>query len=160
MLQDDVSEGGAGVPGQRPGQQRIVVGVDDSEGGRRALRWALEDASRRQARVVAVLAWHRPLMGASPAVAAIVDPAEEQAFAEARLAGIVGDALEAAPAGVVVDHVVTEGSPARTLLDEARGADLLVVGSRGRGGFAGLLLGSVSQHCVHHAPCPVVVVRP
>jgi nucleotide-binding universal stress UspA family protein len=61
---------------------------------------------------------------------------------------------------VVVDHVVTEGSPARTLLDEARGADLLVVGSRGRGGFAGLLLGSVSQHCVHHAPCPVVVVRP
>jgi nucleotide-binding universal stress UspA family protein len=54
---------------------------------------------------------------------------------------------------------VTEGNPAQVLLDAARGADLLVVGSRGHGGFAEALLGSVSQHCVHHARCPVVVIR-
>src|SRR5690606_20853392 len=61
--------------------------------------------------------------------------------------------------GVVVNQIVQEGPAARCLLDSAKGADLLVVGSRGRGGFTGLLLGSVSQQCAHHAPCPLVIVR-
>jgi len=68
------------------------------------------------------------------------------------------DAGDAA-AGLDVESVVREGAPAGVLLDEAQDAELLVVGSRGLGGFRGLLLGSVSQQCTHHAPCPVVIVR-
>ena len=60
---------------------------------------------------------------------------------------------------VKVSSTVREGNPAKILLEAADGADLLVVGSRGHGGFAEALLGSVSQHCVHHAPCPVVIIR-
>jgi len=61
--------------------------------------------------------------------------------------------------GVIIRPSVVEGHPADVLVREARGADLLVVGSRGHGGFAGVLLGSVSQHCVHHAPCSVLVIQ-
>ena len=61
--------------------------------------------------------------------------------------------------GVEIERRVVEGAPGAVLVEESRGADLLVVGSRGHGGFAGLLLGSVSQQCAHHAECPVVIVR-
>jgi nucleotide-binding universal stress UspA family protein len=75
---------------------------------------------------------------------------------------VLADAISAAAdpgSGVPVRALVLEGDPAQVLLDACDGADLLVVGSRGHGGFAEALLGSVSQHCVHHARCPVVVIR-
>lgn len=138
---------------------RIVVGVDGSPGGRAALRWALAEAERRCATVDAVHAWGPAVYVAAPTVAMIPDRSELAAAAKQLLDRVVsGEA--AAHRHVLVNQIVAEGAAARTLLDAAAGADLLVVGSRGRGGFAGLLLGSVSQQCVHHAPCPVVVVRP
>ncbi len=70
------------------------------------------------------------------------------------------DELGDEAAGIHVTRAVVEGTPAPTLLEAAEGADLLVVGSRGRGGFTGLLLGSVSQQCALHAPCPLVIVPP
>ena len=142
------------------GAQRIVVGVDGSDGGRAALRWALEEAALRKATVDAVLAWHLTFLAGSPAVAVAFDPAEEAADAHRRLEQLVSEAVGSDHAGVEVSSIVAEGTAARVLLDVAKGADLLVLGSRGHGGFTGLLLGSVSQQCVHHAPCPVVVVRP
>jgi nucleotide-binding universal stress UspA family protein len=88
-----------------------------------------------------------------------VDGLDEELAAGARrtLERALADAGDRT-AGVDVEPVVREGAPARVLLEEADDADLLVVGSRGLGGFRGLLLGSVSQQCSHHAPCPVVVV--
>jgi nucleotide-binding universal stress UspA family protein len=135
--------------------QRIVVGVDGSDGGDAALRWALAEAALRGATVDAMIVWHIPYVARDPAIGLVIDPAGEAAHA--------AELLDAATTGehdVVVNRVVAEGGAARALIDRAQGADLLVVGSRGRGGFTGLLLGSVSQQCVQHAPCPVVVVRP
>lgn len=143
---------------ERAGQRgRIVVGVDGSEGGDAALRWALDEAELRHSTVDAVMALRVTPMMASPAVGAIIDPEEEMAHAREVLA----EAVSRTPSGrgVSVKQIVGTGGAAHVLLEAAQGADLLVVGSRGRGGFRGLLLGSVSQQCVHHAPCPVVVVR-
>ena len=144
--------------GVREGGGRIVVGADGSEGGDAALRWALDEAELRGSTVDAVIALRVTPMLASPAVGALIDPEEEMAHAREVLAASVASA-SAGHAGVVVHQVVDMGGAAHVLLEAAQGADLLVVGSRGRGGFRGLLLGSVSQQCVHHAPCPVVVVR-
>jgi nucleotide-binding universal stress UspA family protein len=139
---------------------RIVVGVDGSASAGEALRWALRQAGLAGATVEAVIAWHMPLMVggyAWPPVGVL----ETTDFGE--LAGrVLTDSIAAAVGSggrVPVTPVVKEGNPAQVLLDAAAGADLLVVGSRGHGGFAGALLGSVSQHCVHHASCPVVVIR-
>lgn len=139
-------------------RQRIVVGADGSEGGQAALRWALGEAELRGASVDAVLALRVMPMMASPAVGLLPDPSEEVAYGRQLLGQTVADAASQHPS-VPVHEIVAEGGAARVLLEVAQGADLLVVGSRGRGGFAGLLLGSVSQQCVHHATCPVVVVR-
>jgi nucleotide-binding universal stress UspA family protein len=136
----------------------IVVGVDGSDSSQAALRFALSEARLRGAGVRAVAVWHLPVAaygGAfvppDPGLASELEPAArttlERALADA------GD-----HADVEVEPVVREGAPARVLLEEASEADLLVVGSRGLGGFRGLLLGSVSQQCSHHAPCPVVIV--
>jgi nucleotide-binding universal stress UspA family protein len=137
---------------------RIVVGVDGSDGAAAALRWAVEEAELRQAALDAVTAWHIPYAAGSPAIGLVIDPEEERAYAAEQLEEVIGT-LGARPR-VQVNRVVVEGGAARALIEAASGADLLVVGSRGRGGFKGLLLGSVSQQCIHHAPCPVVVVRP
>lgn len=137
---------------------RIVVGVDGSVGGRAALRWALAEAARRGAKVDAVHAWRSSVAsGAAAYIPLWVDPAEEEAWAKAVLDDVVSQARSAGHA-VVVHQIVAEGHPAAILVEAARGADLLVVGRRGHGGFEGLLLGSVSRSCLHHAPCPVVVV--
>ena len=134
---------------------RIVVGVDDSEGGRAALRWAVDEARVRDAEVEAVLAWsyiaqeHR-----SDADEFTPDYGEEEALAV--LDAVIGEVVSGG--GVTVRHVVVNDLPARALLERAGEADLLVVGSRGRGGIAGLLLGSVSQEVAQHARCPVVIV--
>lgn len=138
--------------------ERIVVGVDGSEGSRAALRWSLTYAEHTGAVVEAVSAFHyasslTPVAGlpALPAFGDVKADAEERLVAT--LKATVPDASD-----VRIEHLVQEGPSARVLLRRAAKADLLVVGSRGFGGFRGLLLGSVSHQCVTHAPCPVVVV--
>ena len=136
----------------------IVVGVDGSEGGKTALRYALDEARRRGSSVLAVSAWHVPAAAYEAGwVAAPLDVDQFENVAEEALkASIASVAAEAA--GVEVTTRVGQGQAADVLLEAAAGAELLVVGSRGLGGFRGLLLGSVSQQCAHHAPCPVVIV--
>jgi nucleotide-binding universal stress UspA family protein len=147
--------------------RRIVVGVDGSPGSLEALRWALAEAGLRGAEVRVVHAWMVPLIDAVPEPWAIgsptLGPSEDQVHEhlEAAARKVLDASMEEArPAdpGVEIEGELAEGRPAAALLAAAQDADLLVVGSRGRGGFAGLLLGSVSAQCVHHAPCPVVVV--
>ena len=135
---------------------RIVVGVDGSSGADRALQFALEEAKRRGARLDVVLAWGLLDQPGVPEKA-VFDPGFEEDDARA----IIAAALERVGADPDVEtHLVPVlDLPARALLDQARGADLVVVGARGLGGFRGLLLGSVSQQVVNHAPCPVVIVR-
>ena len=138
---------------------RIVVGVDDSEGSVAALRWAVEEAGLRDATLDVVHAWDYPYVGGELAGMAAYAIDEEEMTRSGK--EIVDRALAAAgpaPAQLEARAVVVRGSDASVLIDRAKGADLLVVGTRGRGGFAGLLLGSVSQQVIHHAPCPVVVV--
>jgi nucleotide-binding universal stress UspA family protein len=138
----------------------IVVGVDGSESARGALRFALQEARLRGAAVHAVIAWQLPA-GVYEAALATVDVGSlgEELSAEAgqRLARALDEVADAV-GNVTVERIVREGRPAGVLLDEATDADLLVLGSRGRGGFRGLLLGSVGQQCAHHAPCPLVIV--
>ena len=140
----------------------IVVGVDSSDGAKAALRFALEEAKLRGARLRAVHAWHYPSIGV-PAIEASGQPlfgvefADLQRGAEASFQAALREAIPD-PGEVDVEHRVVEGSAAAALVEESRGADLLVVGSRGLGGFRGLLLGSVGQQLAHHAACPVVIV--
>ena len=139
----------------------IVVGVDESPPAMHALRWALDEARLRDVPLHVVTAWEFPFdteTGLDPPAGhkvAGVGALERSALEELdkAVAGVGG------PEGVVLSTHVFRGSPVRVLLDAAEGADLLAVGSRGRGGFAGLLLGSVSRECIQHALCPVVVVR-
>jgi nucleotide-binding universal stress UspA family protein len=138
----------------------IVVGVDGSESARAALGFALDEARLRGAAVRVVGVWHVPVTAYGGAMVA-PDPSLAGDL-ESQMSRVLGRALEEASdvaPGVDVETVVREGAPAGVLLEEAQGAELLVVGSRGLGGFRGLLLGSVSQQCAHHAPCPVVIVR-
>jgi nucleotide-binding universal stress UspA family protein len=133
----------------------IVVGVDGSEPSIDALEWAVSQARRTDAALKVVTVWNRPTdygWGPWPA------DWEPQKDAESVLRIAVSKVLGDDPDIEVVEQVV-EGHPAPTLVDSATGADLLVVGCRGHGAFAGMLLGSVSNHCASHAPCPVVIVR-
>jgi nucleotide-binding universal stress UspA family protein len=140
----------------------IVVGVDHSAGAKEALRFALEEAELRQTTLRAVHAWQFGYIGATgleggfPAVGSGLQ--EVRDAAGAALEATVREAIPDAR-GVEIEQRIVEGPPAGVLLEESRGADLLVVGSRGHGGFAQLLLGSVSQQCAQHAECPVVIVR-
>jgi len=141
----------------------IVVGVDDSDRSRNALRWAVGEAKLRRDRVVAVYAWEAPLVAAVD-IPPDPDPPESlpeliahgQEGAEALVERI---AAEFRNEGVEIEPRAIEGEPAPVLVELAKDADLLVVGSRGKGGLAGLLLGSISQDVAHHAPCPVVIHR-
>jgi nucleotide-binding universal stress UspA family protein len=135
----------------------VVVGVDGSPGSLAALRFALEEARLREAALTVVYAWSLPIAGDVPGGLMPVLAAD---FAE-DAAKLLDDALaQVDVTGVTIERVVVEGGAARRLVEAAKGAEMLVVGSRGRGGFAGLLLGSVSQQCAHHAPCPMAIVRP
>ncbi|WP_232013759.1 universal stress protein [Glycomyces terrestris] len=134
----------------------MVVGVDGSPSSRRALRWGLEQAEATGAKVVAVLAWQIPRHLGTAVM--VMPGAQWDAEARNTLRSAVEPASAARPQ-VEIEQRVVEGHPAEVLLREAGQADLLVVGNRGLGGFAGTVLGSVSQHCVRHAPCPVVVVH-
>lgn len=135
---------------------RIVVGVDGSTTSDRALDWAVEDARRRGATIVVVHAWSMPRT--DPYVPLALDPGMFEEAGRSVLRAAV-ERIAAHPEAPPVETVLACESPTRALLEAAAGADLLVVGSHGRGGFSGMLLGSVSQHVLHHATVPVVVVR-
>jgi nucleotide-binding universal stress UspA family protein len=138
------------------GSGRIVVGVDGSSSSEEALRWALGQARRTGQPVEAVISWSIPVsFGDGAGVLMTIDWEGE---ATSTLKDTVAKAVDSPDADRVSQRVVM-GPPAQVLLDAAADADLLVVGSRGRGGFTGMLLGSVSQHVVARAACPVVVVR-
>ena len=139
------------------GQARIVVGVDGSAGSAHALRWAARQAGYTGATLEAVVAWQYPaFFGWAPVG---VDSADFDSLAEKAL----NDALNEVFGPQWPEWVqtrVSEGYPARVLVEASEGADLLVVGSRGHAGFADALLGSVSTYCVQHAHGAVTVIRP
>jgi nucleotide-binding universal stress UspA family protein len=156
----------------------IVVGVDGSGPSERAVAWALEEAQRRGAATVVLVHTYRPPVVHErygytevylpPEVSKTIEE-QQRTFreqvdeaarqeAEALVARVV-EAAGGAPEGATLKTVVLAGDPSKRLVEISGDADLLVVGSRGRGGFKGLLLGSVSQQCMHHARCPIAVVR-
>jgi nucleotide-binding universal stress UspA family protein len=139
----------------------IVVGVDGSDSSRKALSWAYDEAAHHGASITAISTWHPPAMPMTPPYGSI--PPEgyaSQPKQEAlNLLERFVSALDVREPAVDVQTAVEEGNPAEVLIERSKEADLVVVGSRGHGGFKGMLLGSVSQHLVAHAECPVVVVR-
>jgi nucleotide-binding universal stress UspA family protein len=140
--------------------RRIVVGVDGSPSSRAALAWAVRQAELTSAAVEAVIAWNDVVSFTGAALSPTGVPANSNfgEHAAAVLSHSINETVD--PDGLVkVSSTVRRGNPAQVLLGESVGADLLVVGSRGHGGFTGALLGSVSQACVHHAQCPVVIIR-
>jgi nucleotide-binding universal stress UspA family protein len=141
--------------------RRIVVGVDGSASSIEALQWAVRQAELTDAVVEAVIAWHFPVFlggGYAWPSAGTPEATDFAGLAEKILAEAVASAVGDGERGPIAE-VVREGTAARVLIDQADSADLLVVGSRGHGGFTEALLGSVSQHCVHHSRCPVVIIR-
>ena len=132
----------------------IVVGVDGSEPSKEALRWAARQAELTSADLHVVAAWEYPTAwGWAPPYPERFDPeGDTRRVLEATVEEALGSSAD-------VELVVLEDRPAPALLRAAADAELLVVGSRGRGEFVGMVLGSVSEHCVHHARCPVVVVH-
>jgi len=136
--------------------QRVVVGVDGSESSQVALRWALDDALRRQAQLEVVVAWQYPT--GSPMLSGVgFDALELEVVAKTQLTDCL-NRVDVSGLPSPVKEFVVAGAAVPALRAAAEGADLLVVGSRGYGGFAGLLLGSVSAQLSHHAPCPLVIV--
>lgn len=136
--------------------QRIVVGVDGSESSKAALRWAAKLSPSIGGTIEAVVAWEYPMMlgweGGIPDwwrpdddAKKILEETLEEVFGKTPPKGLVGS--------------VRQGHPTTILLDASKGAQMLIVGSRGHGGFVGLLLGSVSSACAEHATCPVLVVH-
>lgn len=139
---------------------RVVVGVDGSKYSTSALRWAAFLAAGTGCRLEAVITWLPPTSYGYAGQGWVGVPGDYDPAADARTAlmGAVTEAFgDAAPANMVT--TVQQGPAARTLLEVSSGATILVVGSRGHGGFAGLLLGSVSSTCAQHATCPVFVVH-
>lgn len=136
---------------------RVVVGIDGSEPASQALEWALDYGRMSGLSVAAVAAWTFPA-----AVYGFETPPLDGWDVEGTTREAAADQLKAAAErhpDVTAHLAVEQGHPSQVLVDASKGARLLVVGSRGRGGFSGTLLGSVSTHCVHAAHCPVVVVR-
>lgn len=140
---------------QHHGQTRVVVGIDGSPPSKDALRWAIRYAAATDGVVDAVIAWDYP---ASYEWAPVIDGDSLQEAAGTALEKTVHEVAGDQPP-VKVATAVVQGHPAQVLLDEARGADLLVVGNRGHGAFTSALIGSTSERCVRHALCPVVVVH-
>jgi nucleotide-binding universal stress UspA family protein len=143
---------------------RIVVGVDGSELGRAALEWAVAEARLRDASVVAVHAWEFVPPPSLTEPGLVPMPAGDLADDLERERDAAGAVLEEAvdqvdTDGVQIESLLAETAAGDALVDAAGGADLVVVGSHGRGGLASALLGSVSGHVVRHAPCPVVILR-
>jgi nucleotide-binding universal stress UspA family protein len=137
--------------------KRIVVGVDGSPHSRDALRWARDEAAVHGGSVTAVIAWSPAPMamgaGLPPRIPDTSPEASAREVLESTVSTVYGPGGETA-----IELRVEAGSPAKVLIDLSGDADLVVVGGRGRGGFSGLRLGSVSQQVTQHAHCPVVVL--
>lgn len=146
------------------GQGRIVVGVDGSAGSKEALLWAASEAELTGASLEVVMAWEMPFTSYGRVIQ-VPGELDYAAEVENRLHKIVHEVLggsydsEPGAQSPKLKTAALEGRPAAVLLDAARGADMLVVGSSGHGALVGMLRGSVSEHCIGHASCPVVVVR-
>jgi nucleotide-binding universal stress UspA family protein len=138
----------------------VVVGVDGSPVSARALEFALHQASSWRAPLVVVMAWSDVFFDArGPAIGVVTDWDKEAEDSRRLLAEQLAGAQERFP-DVSIDRVLTHDRPVRALLKAADGAQLLVVGSHGRGGFPGMLVGSVSRALIDSSPCPLAVVRP
>lgn len=143
----------------KPDQPTVVVGIDDTDAAKAALRWAVHQAESTRGTVAAVAVWHQPVTmtaGTADMIAPIVDDADLEAQARRWL----GDALGSLPGDTerLVRGEVLSGEPTEVLLERARGAELLVLGNKRRGSVAGAVVGSVALSCTHHAECPVVLV--
>ena len=136
----------------------IVVGVDGSEGGRRALGWAAHEAAGRDTAVQAVMAWHWD--GIEAEVITATSPEEERQQAAKVLDRELSAVIAEHGSHLPIAAELIEGSPAEVLTEAARSADLLVLGSHGHSGLLHRVLGSVSGTCIRKAGCPVVVVPP
>lgn len=152
----DPSEGGGYQP-----VRRILAGVDGSPGSRRALSWAIDEAALHRAQVDAVTVWHdiySDEMAFEYQVSSVRHD-EHALFERTRqqLTRIIAQAAAGHP-GVAVSPHVLAGDPARALCARSAAADLLVVGSRGHGRFARLVLGSVGTACAHHSQCPIAII--
>lgn len=136
----------------------ITVGIDGSPGSLKALRWAIEEARLRGSDLTAIHAWQLPYHQGYLGHLALERLREPLEAAGNRTldAALTDDTINTE--GVSITGSVIHGSPAQVLLEAAAGAALLVVGSRGHGGFTGLMLGSVGQQCAQGATCPVVIV--
>ncbi len=128
--------------------ERIVVGVDGSPGSLHTLDWAAEEAERADTELTAILAWP------------FGELAADELSDVRTMSSELKDRVAASHPTLKMRCVVYEDYPAVALIEASKDADLLVLGSRGHGGFVGLLLGSIGQHCLNHAPCSVVIVRP
>jgi nucleotide-binding universal stress UspA family protein len=139
--------------------KNVMVGVDGSPSSRTALTWAAAEAADHGADLVVLNVWEHtlPPPAGSLSVSERYVPDESQRTAE-DLVELIKEVLGEDPA-VVVQPRVKQGNPAKVLIEQSEDADLLVVGTRGHGGFRGLVLGSVSQHVAGYAKCPVAVVR-
>ena len=137
----------------------IVVGVDGSAGSRKALVWAAAEAASHGSDLLVINAWEHTLLPPAGSVSVsehyVPDPSQRTSD---DLVQVIKEELGDEPP-VPVQPLVKQGRPAKVLIDESTEADLLVVGTRGHGGFAGLVLGSVSQHVAAYAKCPVAVIR-
>jgi nucleotide-binding universal stress UspA family protein len=134
---------------------RVVVGVDGSEDSKQALRWAINHARATGGEVEAVAA---PEVALTATITQAMTEADYVVDAEQRLDRTVTEVAGEAPE-VPITRTTARGRPAMALIEIARDADVLVIGSHGRGELLGMHLGSTSHYCVNHAPCPVVVVR-
>lgn len=136
---------------------RIVVGIDGSEQAQRALLAAIEEARLRDATLTVIHVAPFPFDLSAP----ILAPQPTGAELRSRAVDLIDEALGLVDAGDLdVERIALIGHAASELCEAARDADLLVIGSRGLGGFRGLLVGSVTQQVVAHAPCPILVVVP
>jgi nucleotide-binding universal stress UspA family protein len=144
------------APEDAQGTGRIVVGIDGSEPSLQALSWAARQAELTGAVLEVVMTWEWPSsLGWAMPVPEDFDP---EVDVRRTLDAAVGPLRTSHP-GVAVDARIVSGHPAPTLVEASKGADVLVVGSRGHGQFVGMLLGSVSEFCVTNAHCPVLVHR-
>jgi nucleotide-binding universal stress UspA family protein len=151
-----------GTESKRP--PAVVVGVDGSAGSNEALLWAIAEARLRNAPLRAVHAWTyvqptMPSLVGYPYIAESVDFTVDDRRQAAEQMLVRATSELSSVHDIEIERVIGEGSAAQVLIDAVGEDDLLVVGSRGHGGFTSLLLGSVSEQCAHHAPCPVVIVR-